>query len=119
MKGESSQVCVSPDIWTARNLLSQSSPLFAEFGAFWKKNHSVVSPPFIVDPPRFPWRQNIFAHDMRVGQEAKKAHFTETAKSNLSAVYALQPFIGLRVMNMPVRSERNPDVDIRQEDHRN
>src|SRR6201992_2386729 len=89
VRSENSKVCVSPDIRTSRNLSSQLSPLFAEFGAFWQENHAVICSPLIVDKPRFNRRQHIFAHHMGVGQKTEEAQLADPAKGDLVVLNAL------------------------------
>ncbi len=56
---------------------------------------------------------------MDVGQKAEEAKLTNTAKGDPVTLNTLKPFLRLEVMNMPIGSECYPNVDIRQEGHRN
>lgn len=56
---------------------------------------------------------------MRIGQKAEEAQLADATTSNVVRAYAFEPRFRQGMVNMAVGSERNPDVDIRQEDHRN
>ncbi len=55
---------------------------------------------------------------MRIRQEPEKAEFTDTTEGYCVLVYALKPFGCYWMVNVPVGSERDPDIHIRQVDHR-
>ena len=55
---------------------------------------------------------------MLIREQAQKAQLGDAAEGDSSVFDALQPSLGPRMVDMPVGSKPNPEIDVRQADHR-
>lgn len=93
--------------------------MFAKSDLLWKKDDPLVCPKFGVNLPRARRFQNVFTHYMAIRKEAEKTKLCNAAKGDLFRSNTLEPVFGYGMVNVPIRRERDPDIDIRQVDHRN
>ena len=56
---------------------------------------------------------------MAIRKEAEETKLRNTAEGDLFRSNTLEPVFGYEMVNVPIRRERDPDIDIRQVDHRN
>jgi hypothetical protein len=56
--------------------------------------------------------KNVLIHYMAICEKTEETKLCNTAESNLLHSKALKPLLGYQMVNMLVRGQRDPDVDI-------
>jgi hypothetical protein len=117
--GKSGQIGVCPGIRAGHKFSSDATPMTRKFIRFCEKTYAEISGQLTVGLPRVSRRQYFISHHMLIRQQAKETKFGDTTECERPVSASIELRFGGYVMNMAIGGKGDPDIYIRQANHRN
>jgi predicted nuclease of restriction endonuclease-like (RecB) superfamily len=107
------QICVAPHVWRKRLMLCQASPGGLDAFGLFRKGDSFVRYQFIERPPSLGHRNCVASKHFGIRYQAQESHLCDPAKATTLFARLLHPRFGRGMMNVRLKGDCDPEVDIR------
>jgi len=107
------QICVAPRVWRERLTLCQASPSGLDTFRLFRESDTFVGYQFIERLPSLGHRHCITAKHLGIRYQPQESHLCDPAKATTPFACLLHPRLGRAMMNVRLKGDCNPEVDVR------